>query len=320
MFLRDSPDQHGGTQGRLQRVIACHPGRGGIRVCPENPRSRLLGQLGGLPRDGDRKTPIHRHNHDGGDHPEVARMHGVCGSQWRSTPEGWNGDAFLDGTVRGGPTKQQRGRTTAWVAAVHEHFRETTLWPCLSPTEQAQVRSQSGPLASVPLTALPVHRVSRMDSEPFRVFLLRRLRLPLPLSVRRCSCGRLLDSYGHHRATCSTVGVLSRRGFAVENAVAQVCREGGARVSTNIFLRDLDLDLKHASMDGRRLEVVAEGLSLFGGSQLALDATWVSAFMRSGSTDGTRTEQTASPCEKRGDTKRRLIQSSRAGTVACGWW
>ena len=41
----------------------------------------------------------------------------------------------------------------------------------LSPTKQAQVRSQSGPLASVPLTALPVHRVSRMDSEPFRVVL-----------------------------------------------------------------------------------------------------------------------------------------------------
>ena len=89
---------------------------------------------------------------------------------------------------------QERDPTEAWVAegsvaAVHEHFRETTLWPCLSPTEQAQVRSQSGPLASVPLTALPVHRISRMDSEPFRVVLLRRLRLPLPLSVRRCSCG-----------------------------------------------------------------------------------------------------------------------------------
>ena len=48
----------------------------------------------------------------------------------------------------------------------------------LHPTEQAQVRSQSGPLASVPLTALPVHRVSRMDSEPFQVVLLRRLRMP----------------------------------------------------------------------------------------------------------------------------------------------
>ena len=35
-------------------------------------------------------------------------------------------------------------------------------------------------------------------------------------------------------------------------------------------------------MDGRRLEVVAEGLSLFGGSQLALDATLVSALHANG--------------------------------------
>ena len=34
---------------------------------------------------------------------------------------------------------------------VHEHYRETILWPSLNPTEQAQVLSQSGPLASVPL-------------------------------------------------------------------------------------------------------------------------------------------------------------------------
>ena len=57
-----------------------------------------------------------------------------------------------------------------------------------------------------------------------------------------------------------------------ESAVAQICREGGVRVSTNVMLWDLDT---HSS-DGRRLEVVAEGLCLFGGCQLALDATVVS--------------------------------------------
>ena len=109
-----------------------------------------------------------------------------------------------------------------------------------------------------------------------------RLRMPLPLSVRHCSCGCILDPSGHHRAACSTVGVLSRRGFAVENAVAQICQEGGARVSTNIFVRDLDLEVAHVSTDGRRLEVVAEGLFLFGGCQLALDATLVSALHGNG--------------------------------------
>ena len=61
----------------------------------------------------------------------------------------------------------------------------------------------------------------------------------------------------------------------MENAVARVCREGGARVSTNVMVRDLDV-LAPQALDSRRLEVVAEGLPLFGGMQLAIDATLVS--------------------------------------------
>ena len=63
----------------------------------------------------------------------------------------------------------------------------------------------------------------------------------LPLSSRTCWCGRHLDCLGHHRASCSRVGVLGRRGFALESAAARICVEAGARVSTNVFLRDLDL-------------------------------------------------------------------------------
>ena len=110
--------------------------------------------------------------------PKVARMQRVCGSQRRSTPEGRNGDASRmelsegvrpnnQGPQERDPTEPQHGWQKVASTAVHEHFRETILWP-------------ECPLASVPLTALPVHRVSRMDSEPFRVVLLRRLRLPLP--------------------------------------------------------------------------------------------------------------------------------------------
>ena len=47
----------------------------------------------------------------------------------------------------------------------------------------------------------------------------------------------------------------------MESAVAQICREGGARVSTNVLLGDLC---------GRT--------TLFGGCQMALDATLVSPF------------------------------------------
>ena len=76
-------------------------------------------------------------------------------------------------------------------------------------------------------------------------------------------------------------GVLGRRGFAVQSAIARICREGGARVSTNLFVRDLDLGAFNL-FDGRRLEVVANGLSLFGGAQLAIDTTLVSTLRRDG--------------------------------------
>ena len=93
--------------------------------------------------------------------------------------------------------------------------------------------------------------------------MIRRLCLPMPLSSRSCRCDRLLDSLGHHRA--------GRRGFALECSAAQVFREAGLRVSTNVMMRDLDILGPHAAMDGRRLEVIADGLPLFNGAQLALD-------------------------------------------------
>ena len=76
-------------------------------------------------------------------------------------------------------------------------------------------------------------------------------------------------------------GALGRRGFALENAAARECREAGARV-TNVLVRDLDLPLPVAA-DNRRLEVVADWLPIFGGSQLALDTTLVCALYCDGS-------------------------------------
>ena len=71
------------------------------------------------------------------------------------------------------------------------------------------------------------------------------------------------------------MGVLGRRGFALESAAARVCREAGGRVSVNQYVRDLDIATPNAA-DNRRLEVVADGLSLFHGAQLAIDTTMVS--------------------------------------------
>ena len=152
----------------------------------------------------------------------------------------------------------------------------------LTDSERAMLRSQSGPLAGVPFSTPPANFLSRIDSHLFRVLLLRRLRLPFPLSARQCRCGRLLDALGHHRAACARAGVLGRRGFAVESAGARICREAGGRVVANALLRDFDLVAPNPR-DQRRLEILADGLPLFGGAQLAVDTTLVSPLHCDGS-------------------------------------
>ena len=128
-------------------------------------------------------------------------------------------------------------------------------------------------MASVPFTSLPISHHCRFDSQPFRVL--------LPSTARTCRCGLPLDPCGHHRAAFSVAGVLGRRGFAVESAAARVCREAGARVSLNVRVQDMDLALPDA-LDNRCLEIVADGLPLFQGAQLAVDTTLVSVLRRDG--------------------------------------
>ena len=157
--------------------------------------------------------------------------------------------------------------------------------PRLTESEPAQLRFQSGPLAGTTLSVAPAHVFTRIESPLFRVLLQRRLRLPLPLSARQCRCGRPLDTFGHHRAACARAGVLGRRGFAVESAGARICREAGGRVVANAMVRDFDLADPDPG-DRRRIEILADGLPLFGGAQLAVDTTLVSALHCDGSAHG----------------------------------
>ena len=106
------------------------------------------------------------------------------------------------------------------------------------------------------------------------MLLLRRLRLPLPLAPARCRCQRPLDVLGDHVAAYPRSGTLRQRGGPLERAAARVCREAGAAVATNVLVRDLNLQA--ARQDERRIEVIANGLPVWGGSQLAVDTTLVS--------------------------------------------
>ena len=89
------------------------------------------------------------------------------------------------------------------------------------------------------------------------------------------SCGKQLDALGDHLASCMRTGRVRRRAKPLERTWARVFREAGGRVLENVFLRDMGIPGVGAR-DGRRLEVIATGLPLYGGVPLAVDATLVS--------------------------------------------
>ena len=100
----------------------------------------------------------------------------------------WIHDPFM-GRVDPGrkpePSPLWRKKTfsaTVLVGSRKQQLQCTTIsWKERGETEEALLCSQGGPRASVPFTSLPTMRETSFDPQPFRLHLLRRLRLPLPL-------------------------------------------------------------------------------------------------------------------------------------------
>ena len=112
-----------------------------------------------------------------------------------------------------------------------------------------------------------------IPSPQFRVLLLRRLRRPLPLAPGHSHCGQP-DPLGDHRAACATAGA-GPGDPASEGAGPCLPRGGGpSRPEQNVRLADMNIDAP--VQDARRIEVVCNGLPLWHGAQLAVDATIVS--------------------------------------------
>ena len=82
-------------------------------------------------------------------------------------------------------------------------------------------------------------------------------------------------------AACPCTGWLKRRAPPFERILARICREAGARVRTNKLVRDLNVPRVSVN-DQRRIEVIADGLPLYGGAQIAIDTTLVSVLTRGG--------------------------------------
>ena len=121
---------------------------------------------------------------------------------WRALAEGARPENVEPEDLE--PGSVRRGWQLVWTGT-------SVLFDRLPPRDRAQVRSQAGPGASLALTALPTSCHTKIPAHLFRVTLLRRLRLPLPLTLHMCRCGRPIHSFGHHRASCARSGVLGRR-------------------------------------------------------------------------------------------------------------
>ena len=94
-------------------------------------------------------------------------------------------------------------------------------------------------------------------------------------------------------------------------------------MTTNVMVRDLDLPVLNAT-DSRRLEVVVDGLPLFGGSQLAVDTTLVCSLHCDGSphNGAADTDGVIFPWARRRKERRYpelgTWQSRAPGRVGCG--
>ena len=155
---------------------------------------------------------------------------------------------------------------------VERQHREILL-PQLTDSERAMLRSHSGPLAGVPFSTTPSSFLSRIDSHFFRVLLLRRLCLPLPLSLSL------------HVSV--VVAVLSTPLATELHVLERGCWEGGAsQWRVQVFGSAVKLEeglLLMPCCVSSTLEILVDGLPLFGGAQLAVDTTLVSPLHCDGS-------------------------------------
>ena len=159
-----------------------------------------------------------------------------------------------------------------YASSSSEHsFRKNVVLNQSCAADQAHLRSHSGPGASEALSVCPSKPEFCIEAGLFRTLVLERLRLPLQVSEALCECGIVLDRQGQQRAACARSGRLKTRAMAPERALARVCREAGATVRRNGRLRDMNVVV--AAHDDRAIEVLATGLPLFFGAELAVDIT-----------------------------------------------
>ena len=203
------------------------------------------------------------------------------------------------------------------------HFLGTVVLAQSSAADQAHLRSHSGPAAGEVLCGAPTGPEFALQPSQFRTIVLERLRLPLEVTEAFCLCGSRLDSLGRHRAACPQSGRLRERAAGPERTLARICREGGAVVRNNVKLRNVDIIVP--ATDEREIEVVASGLPLRHGAQLAIDITLRSALTASGGASPDAARVNGPLWTERGATKKPSVRNWRCSLSLGGrchwdWW
>ncbi len=116
---------------------------------------------------------------------------------WESLIAGARPEPPPDGSTE--PGIFQHGWQFYAAKALDEQWRESLL-PRLSRPDRAHLRSQSGPGSGAAFAAVPTSDLLRIEPQPFRTLLLRRLRMPLPSAGSSCRCRHPLGPLGDHRA------------------------------------------------------------------------------------------------------------------------
>ena len=120
---------------------------------------------------------------------------------------------------------------------------------------------------------LPTNRELSIPCSHFLVLLLRRLRLSLQLARRACRRRRARrPAFTRSRATC--------RVLAARASARACCGKRVPHVVRNVHLADMKTDVP--VLNERRIDFVANGLPLWHGAQLAVDAIIVSPATGSG--------------------------------------
>ena len=162
--------------------------------------------------------------------PSAPCLHAAAEAAHQLTAEGWESRPDWESCARGADVPAAEGElglgSPGWqrhaVLALHTSFRERTLLPALAPAARTLLHSQSGPHAGMWLAAIPSDAASTLAPDLMHVAMRRRLRLPLPLTDRRCGaagrygCGGEVDACGDHHLACPRTGLLPRRGFVVD--------------------------------------------------------------------------------------------------------